>query len=266
MLKLICSTIWERKWPVLIYCGSSLLLLLIYVAIFPSMQAQTQQLIQILQSMPKAILSAFGSANITNFTLENLLVSKYFSLVWPLLAAILGISMAGNDVAYEVEKGTIEFLLAQPISRTKIYFARFLAEIFALAIFSALSTISVIPMAIAFHINYVAINYFKLFLMAILFAWTIYALSLFFSCLFSNKGRVYGVMGTIIIAMYVASLVATLKDSLDKLKYLSFFYYFTSNILVDGKFNWLAIILFSIIIIIFLVLGLVVFQKRDIAV
>jgi ABC-2 type transport system permease protein len=266
MAKLIWSTIWERKWPVLIYCASSVILLFLYISLYPSLQSQMQSLNQLMATFPKGVLTAFGITNLTNFTLESLLVSKQFGLVWPLLAGILGISLAGNDLAREIEQGTIEFLLAQPISRAKLYWSRFIAEISALIVFAAVSTLPAIPIAMAFHVDYIGVNYFKLFLVATLFAWAIYSMSMFFSALFSTKGRVYGVMSGIVVAMYVAFLLSTLENSLDKLKYFSFFHYFTANVLIDGKFDWLAMVVFSATIIVFTILGLIIFKRRDIAI
>ena len=267
MLKLIWATIKERKWPVLIYSTSSILLLLLYVALYPSLQSQNQQLAEVMKNMPESFLKAFGmsSSLLTNFTLESLLASKQFSLVFQVLAAILAISIAGNDLSGEIEKGTIEFLLSQPISRLKLYFARFLSGVVLLTFFVAVSTLLAIPLAEAFNVTYVASNYYKLFLVAELYSLAVYSIAYFLSALFSSKGRVYGISAGLITAMYIAYLFAALKDSLDNLKYISFFHYFSADVLFSGTIDKVGIFIFSLIIIIGIGIGAVIFKNRDIA-
>jgi len=268
MIRLIWETIKERKWSVIIYCLASILLLLLYVSLYPSLQAQSQQLAIVLKTLPEGLLKALGTApsQLTNFTLEALLGSKQFSLVFQMLGAILAISIAGNDIAGEIEKGTIEFLLSQPVSRLKFYFARFLSGVVLLTIFVAASTLSVIPLAAAFHVAYVASSYYKLFFMGELFTLAVYAFAFFLSATFSTKGRVSGIGAGLITLMYVAFIVSTLKDNLDKLKYISFFHYFSTEILTSGTIDRLGIWIFSTVIVLSATIGAIFFTRRDIAV
>lgn len=268
MINLIWETIKERKWPVIIYSVISILLLLLYVALFPSLQSQTQQLTEVLKSMPEGLLKALGSspAQLSNFNLEALLASKQFSILFQLLAAILAISIAGNDITGEIEKGTIEFMLSQPISRLKFYFARFFSGLILLTIFVACSTLTVIPMAAAFHISYQADIYYKLFFVALLYSSAIYAFAYFLSSVFSSKGRVYGISAGVVTFMYIAFLISALKDSLDKLKYLSFFHYFSPDILFSGNIDKIGVWVFVSTILLFVAIGAIYFSKRDITI
>jgi ABC-2 type transport system permease protein len=266
MIRLIWETIRERKWPVIIYSLSSALLLLLYVALYPSLQAQSQQLAEVLKTLPEGLLKALGSSSgqLSNFTLEALLASKQFSMVWQLLAAILAISIAGNDLSAEIEKGTIEFLLSQPISRLRLYFARFISGSILLIIFSAVSTLLVMPMAAAFNVAYNGEIYYKLFLVASLFSLAVYAIAYCLSAIFSTKGRVFGIGAGLITAMYVAFLVSSLKDNLSSLKYVSFFHYFSADLLYTDNIDKLGILIFVLTIVAGVGIGAAVFEKRDI--
>ncbi|MEI6144491.1 MAG: ABC transporter permease subunit [Candidatus Berkelbacteria bacterium] len=256
----------ERKWPVVIYSVVSLLLLILYIALFPSLQSQSQQLAEVLKTMPESLLKALGSsaAQMSNFTLEALLASKQFSILFQALAAVLAISIAANDIAAEIETGTIEFLLSQPISRIKLYFARFFSGSLLLIIFCILSTITVIPMAKLFHVDYSAIVYWRLLFVAILYSLAIYSFSYMLSAIFSAKGRVSGIAGGIVALMYVIFIISSLKESLDKLKYLSFFHYFSADVLYTG-IDKLGVWIFIAVIIICTATGAIIFDRRDIA-
>jgi ABC-2 type transport system permease protein len=266
MIKLIWANIKERKWTFIIYTVSSVLFLLLYVALFPSLQSQAQQLTEVLKTLPANLLKALGSdpSQMRNFTLEALLASKQFSLFWQMLAAFFAISIAASDLAGEIEKGTIEFLLSQPISRLKLYFSRFLSGSILLTIFTAASTLLVIPMSAAFKISYNASAYYKLFFVALLFALALYAIAFCLSAIFSTRSKVFGIGAATIITMYAAFLFSALKDSLDKLKYISFFHYLPPDLLTSGKIDNVGVWVFILTIIISVTIGAIVFQKRDI--
>jgi len=268
MLRIIWETMKERKWPVIIYCAASVLLLILYIALFPSLQTQSQQLTEVLKSMPDNLLKAFGSSadQLSNFTLESLLASKQFSMMFQLLAAILAISIAANDLSGEIEIGTIDFLLSQPVSRLKFYFARFLSGTFLLTIFVVLSTIVVMPIAGLFHVVYNPEIYWKLFVVAWLYTIAFYAFSYLLSVIFSAKGRVFAITAGMLTAMYAVYLISVLKENLDKLKYLSFFHYFSADIMYSGQIDKTGALIFIITIIGGLLIGAVIFDRRDILV
>jgi ABC-type transport system involved in multi-copper enzyme maturation permease subunit len=177
----------------------------------------------------------------------------------------LAISIAGNDLSGDIEKGTIEFLLSQLLSRLKLYFARFISGSILLIIFSAVSTLLVMPMARAFNVAYNAEIYYKLFLVASLFSLAVYAIAYCLSAIFSNKGKVFGFGAAIITIMYIAFLVSSLKDSLGSLKYVSFFHYFSADLLFTGNIDKLGILIFVLTIVAGVGIGAAVFERRDIA-
>ena len=268
MISIILTTIKERKWSVIIYSVLSVLFLWLYVALFPSLQSQMQALTAVLKSMPEGLLKALGSApsQLENFTLEALLNSKQFSMLFQLFAAILAFGIAASDLSGEVENGTIEFLLSQPISRLKLYFGRYISGLILLTVFVAASTLLVMPIAAAYHVAYVPSVYYKLFLDALLFSMALYSFAYFLSALSSSKGRVIGISAGVLVLMYAAFIVSALKESLDKIKYVSLFHYFPNEILNGGGIDKLGVWIFLGIIIVFTGLGAIIFKNRDIAI
>lgn len=266
MISIIFQTIRERKWSYAIYIAISVLLLLLYVALFPSLQSQSQQLAEVLKTMPANLLKALGSSadQLSNFTLEALLASKQFSFPFQMLAIILGVAVAGTDISGEIENGTITFLLSQPVSRMKLYFSKYLAEVMMLTIFVAASTLVVIPLAVLFHVDYNAGIYFKLFWVAELFTIAVFSFSYMLSALFSTRGKVFGIASGLFALMYIVFIFSAIKESLDKLKYLSFFHYFSPDILYSGTIDKLGVGIFVAVIIVTTSIGAIYFVKRDI--
>lgn len=267
MINIIWTTIKERKWGVIIYSVVSVLLLLLYISLYPSLEEQSQQLTEVMKSFSPELLKALGSSpeQLSNFTLEALLASKQFSAIFPFMAAILAIGIAGNDIAGEIENGTIQFILSQPISRLKFYFARYFANVILLTIFVAVSTVLTMPLASAYNVAYNGDIYPKLFLIAELFTIAVYSLGFLLSAIFSNKGRVVAIMAGVVTIMYIGFIVSVLKESLDKIKYISFFHYFSPDVLYSGNIDTISVCVFGSTIFLSIILGAIIFQKRDFA-
>jgi ABC-2 type transport system permease protein len=268
MISIIWTNIKERKTSVIIYIVISVLFLWLYVALFPSLQAQSQALGALLKSMPEGLLKALGSApdQLNNFTLEALLGSKQFSMTFQIFVAILTFGLAASDLSGEIEGGTIEYLLSQPISRLKFYFARFISAFILITIFVAASTLLVMPLAALYHVVYVSNIYWELFADGLLLSMALYSFAYFLSAMSSAKARVIGISTGIFVVMYGAFIVSALKDNLDKIKYISLFHYFPGEILNGGGIDKLGVWIFAIIIVLFTTLGALIFKKRDITI
>lgn len=267
MLTIIFRTIRDRKFSILSYSLASVGFLWMYVALFPSIQKEAARMSELLKSYPEALMKAFNIQDLNFDTLEKFLAMEQMSFVWPILVIILAVSYAGGSLASEIEKGTIEILLAAPLSRLKIYFSRYFAGFIILIFFNALSFFSVMPLAEIYDIKYVFKNYLTLFIMASLFSLAVFSISYFLSAIFSERSKVYVLAGGTLLLMYVLNVVALLKDNLKNLKYFSFFHYFDSSaVLIKNEVELTSVIVFCAVIFVFTVFGALWFNGRDIAV
>lgn len=268
MLKIFNRTIRDGKLGLLIYIVAAVIFLWMYVALFPSIKEKSANFNQILDAYPKDMMKAFNIeiSELSFNNLQSFLSMEYFSMVWPIMAIALVVSLAASALAGEIEKGTIVFLLSQPISRLSLFWAKYLAGLFSLAIFIVGSILVTIPLAAIYSIDFVAKNYLIVSALAFFFGAAIFSIGFFFSALFSEKGRVAFLTVGLVLVMYVLNVIANLKESLADLKYGSFFYYFDfKSAVVDGKINAESLWVFGAVIIVFALLAAVIFKKRDIA-
>ncbi len=269
MISLIKRAILDRKYQILIYSVASVGFLEMYIALFPSIQKQAQQMSKLLDTYPESFWKAFNidKATLTFDKLGPFLGMEQFNFVWPILAIVLMISFANYSLANEVEKGTIEFLLSQPISRLKMFFSRYISGIINLLVFSVLSILTIIPLA-AFHGIKIETNgVLALFLLSFFFVLAVYGIAILASAYFSEKGKASSLTAGILILMFVVNIVAGLKENLNDLKYFSFFYYYNPTLAMDkGQFISGAIIVFTGVALITTLLAALWFNKRDITV
>lgn len=105
------------------------LLIALFMSMFPSMKdSGMQELVNTkMEAIPKAMLEAFNLKDVTDFSKLNqyfAYVFQYIFIAGCIYAGILG----SKSLIKEESEGTIEFLYAQPVSRTKIVTMKLLSS------------------------------------------------------------------------------------------------------------------------------------------
>ncbi|MFH0819275.1 MAG: ABC transporter permease subunit [Patescibacteria group bacterium] len=267
MLTFFLNYIKDKKISIIVYCIAAAALVWMYVAMYPSILEQAADFQKAFSSYPTELFTALGVETLSFDTIENFLAMENYSIMWPIMMMFLSISLAGYGLVREVEKGTAEIILSRPVSRLSIFFSRYLAGLVALIIFTAVSVYSIIPFGKIYNIEYNLSHHNNIFILSVLFMFAIYSLAMMLSAIFSEKGKVYGAMGGILVLMYAINIFASLKDSLENLHYASFFYYYKFNdALIDGVLSTESVLIFLIAGVVATAIGAWWFNKRDIAV
>lgn len=265
MWSIFLRTINDRIKIMLLYIVSGVGLLWMYIALFPAFKNQSAGIESMMSAFPESFMKAFNFDVKSFTTVEGFISTEQFSFVWPLLVMFIAIGFSGSVLAGDIEKGTMELMLSQPISRIKQFFARYLAGLFMLLIFVFISVLSAIPLCEIYDINYQFDNFITMLVLSILFSWAVFGLALLFSTIFSDKGKVFFASGMVLVVMYVINIVSALKDSLSDLKYFSFFYYFNPpKALVQNSIDSWSYLVFGAVILITTLYGALYFNRRDI--
>ncbi len=257
----------DKKTMLIIFCLAAIAMVWMYVAMFPSIQEKSADFDKLMEAYPQEILQAMNIETLSFERIENFLAMENYSIIWPLLMFFLAISLAGFALVREVDSGTAEILLSRPLSRSKIFLARYLAGLVSLVVFTLVSVYAIIPWGEIYKVDYDLGGHSKLLLMNLLFAWAIFSLAMLCSAWFSEKGKAYGAISGLLVLMYVFNIIAGLKEELEDLHYASFFYYFNYfDALVNGELAWLNIAVFVGTALISTIISWLIWQKRDLAV
>lgn len=212
-------------------------------------------------------MKAFGVETVNFGSIESYLAMEQFGIIWPLMVSFLMISLAGIMLAGEIEKGTSEILLSRPVSRLQIFWSRYLVGIAVLIVFILCSVMATIPFAKIYNVDYSLNNFWTLSAACFLFGWAIFSIAFMFSAMFSERSRVYMLTGGLLVLMYVIKIISALKESLENLKYFSFFYYYDANrALVENIIDGKVWVVFISVAVTCTLIGMLVFRKRDVAV
>lgn len=267
MWHILWQTIKDRKVSLGVYCIAAAVFVWMYVALFPSMLEQAATFEEAFSNYPSELWAAFGIEELSFSTIEKFLAIEHFSLVWPIMILFLLISIAGNSLAGEVERGTAEIVLSRSVSRLRIFFGKYLMGIVALIVFTLFSVWSVVPLSQLHGVTYEPLNYVYISVLGLLFGWAVLGLAFMFSSFFSERSKAYMATGGTILIMYVLNIAATLKDSLSGLKWFSFFHYYDhSAALVERHISIEAILVFAGVALITAAIGAWWWRKRDIAI
>lgn len=268
MLSLIIQTVKKRRNLLLSCTAIAVSFVWMMVAVFPSFSGKAEQMTKAFENYPDAMLKAFNIEMDSFLTsLEGFLAGENFSIMWPIILIVLALAFASSTIAGEIDRGTIEILLAQPISRIKIFLSKYFAGLIMLLIFVFASVFSAVPLALLYNVDFNLQSYLAISILGTLFGFSILGISIMFSSIFSEGGKASSAVGGILILMYALNIIAAFKESLGNLKYFSFFYYFDHNAaMLHNQIDAAAAIVFLSVGIVCASIGAVAFVKRDIAV
>lgn len=257
----------DRKYFLLAYNLFALVFMWMFVGFYPSIRDEADRFNELFEAYPQGMFEALGIENVVFTSMESFLALEYYSIIWPLLAVIMFIAFAGKSLAGEVEKGTAELILSKPVSRMKLFLARYGAGAAILIIFTFISVMSIVPLAAPYDIDLVIEAHWKVGFLSLLFGWSILSLSMMFSAMFSERSRAYMSVGGLFLVMYMITIASRMVEKAENLQYASLIYYFDYNqALMELVINWTSVAVYIAVAVISFVVGLLWFIRRDIAV
>jgi ABC-2 type transport system permease protein len=257
------KTLRDQRRPLLWWSLGLVTLTLITILYYPAVRA-TPALNQMMQDMPEGLRSLFGGGDIVSPA--GYLTAELFALMVPLLFLIYAVNLGVGAIAGEEERGTLELLLALPVSRRRVVVEKFAALVGLLA---ALSLVLWLTLWLGARSVDMAIGGDRLAAATTntaLLALTLGALGLALGAGTGRRGLSLGICAAIAAGGYVWNGLAPLVEALAPLRRLSLFYYaLASEPLRNGLDPGHAAVLGGTTVILFAV-ALLGLDRRDVAV
>jgi len=269
MLAVIMRTIKDRKWSILVYILAGILFVWMYVGLFPTFADKKDEFKQVLDAYPESIMETFGVKDAAAIfdSIENFIAVENYTFLWPIMLIALAVSLGGYSIAGEIEKKTIETLLSEPISRLRLFWAKYMTGLALILFFIVVTVMSVIPLCELHNVEYNTMSHITMLGLGALFGWAIFSITTLFSTMFNERSKPFFFSAGILILMYALNIVASLKDSLSDLQYFSFFFYFDPvRALTEQTITWEALLVFGGISIVTTIAAAIIFDKRNITV
>ncbi|MDQ3508195.1 MAG: ABC transporter permease [Actinomycetota bacterium] len=214
---------------------------------------------QIMSAYPPELMDAFG---ISDFgTIEGFLHGQIFNLI-PLAIAFFPILALSSAIAGAEERGTIDVLLGNPIPRWQLvvgsFFATAVSLLFIVAIMGGLMYGSAILMDVELDFAASVEGVLNLWPLSMFFG----GLALLCSAIFHRRALAIAVPGFVLLAMYLADTLGRVSADLEVYRDFSVFYCYGAAI-TDG-IDWANFFGVSGVAVLFALLAIVVFRRRDI--
>jgi ABC-2 type transport system permease protein len=230
---------------------------------YPTVRDQGEEMQKLLESYPPQMQAFFG--DMSDFTTTaGYLRAELFSLTLPLLFIIYAIGRGADLIAGEEERGDLEFLLANPVSRARVAVEKAAALAIVAAGLGALAWVVLYIGDLALATDVGAARFAAACSMVVLLAWSFGALALSIGAATGRKGIAVATASGAAVLAYLLDALSRLAPSIEAARYASpFYYYGAGNPLVNG-FDLSAMVILLALTLGIGVVGLVRFDRRDI--
>lgn len=236
------------------------------MAVVPLMYLPSYQSLKEQGSLNIKQSSLYDAMGMGDFgTAAGYLHSTIFAMMGLLLIVIFAVTM-GTRSATQEESGTLDLLLAQPISRASLIRQRFAALATQIAIVTAALGLSVLAGAKAGKMDIPAGNILAAVLGLGLLGLAVAALTQLVGAVTGRRAQTLGFAALLVLAGYLANSLGGIVDGASWLKNLSPFYYAVGDSPLVNGWNIGHLAILAVLAAAAVALSLTVFERRDLAV
>lgn len=260
------KTIWDRRKGFVWWAIGMLAITAITVAFWPTIQKDSEALLQLMENLPEGMLGLFGANSAVDFlTGPGFVNSRVFASVGSFIAIFFAISMGTAAIAGEEDQGTLDMLLANPIPRSRVVLEAFGAQALLTTALAALVWVALMVFNPILDVGLSLAGTTAASVGMVLLALSFGSLALMIGALTGKRSLTTGVAAGVTIATFFINGLAPLIDSIAWTQRLTPFYWMLDhNPLVNG-FQWELLVLVAAIAA-FVAVAVWGFRRRDVTV
>ncbi len=262
MKPIIRWSLWERRWGALGWSIGISAYIAVNIMVYSSISGQAKALNQALNNLPAGAKALFGGSDFLSPI--GYLNSKLYYLILPLLFIMLALTLTRHLLSQEEDSGTLELLLARPISRGRLLLAKLLASFIILV---GVGIVTLLVTIICAESTHYGIAWLRLaeattmtVLMSLLFgavAWMLVGLGRF------GKLTSLAAAGALALASYLFSSLEGFASWLEWPAKLLPYHYYQPTAILQGTYNWWNAVGMAIATLVLLALAYLAFRHRD---
>lgn len=259
------KTVWEQRRSILWWILGLVALAVLTVAVYPSIRDQPG-ISDIADDYPDALLALLGiEPGEDLFSPAGYIETQLYANWIPLVFLIFAIGAGTRAIAGEEDKGTMDSLLANPISRSRIVVEKFWAMVLWTSSLAAGLFVVILVGNYAVDLDLkpegvLSIN-LALLLLAVLFG----AIALAIGAVSGRRSFTLGVTSALAVFTYFLFGLAQVVSWLEPFRFLSPFHYFLHPNHLLGGFAWGTQALFVVLIALAVAVAVWGFERRDVA-
>jgi ABC-2 type transport system permease protein len=236
---------------------------LMMVSLFDSI-VNIEGIEELLANYPPELMAFFGDS-MTGFTSPEGYIDLYYFFYMPVIIGIFAVSVGASLLVGDEEKGTLDLILAYPVSRTALFWGRWLGFAAATAVILFISWLSWTIPAGSVGLDLTWLELLRPFipLLAILLFWG--GLALLLSYFLPSARAASMTTGSLLVANFLLNGLANANEDLTAVTEYLPLHFFQSGDAIGGiNGRWLTGLLAAAVA--FALLAWLRFQRRDIRV
>ncbi|WP_066047269.1 ABC transporter permease subunit [Robertmurraya korlensis] len=246
----------------IIWTISLMVLVLFFMALFPSFTKDAEQVNELLKTLPEALRKAVG-IEIGSFT-SILGFYSYVFMYITLCGAIQAMMIGASILSKEVREKTVDFLLTKPVSRSTVIVSKLSAAFVSIAITSLFFVLWAYFIALYvrtddFNEQAFFLLSFTLFFVQVMFL----AIGVIASMLLPKLKSVLSIsLGVVFAFFFIGMFGSTVGEA--SVRYITPFKYFDSMYIIkNSQYEWSYLIVGLMWVITALVASFFIYTKRD---
>ncbi len=269
-LSLFLSNLKLSRGTLIAWCGLIALYGVFAAYLYPVVSKSNMDYISYIAALPEAMRVAAGLGNIDVGSLTfnaDTFVAVEFLMFWPLIVCFFAI-FAGVSISREVERGTLDLLLAQPVSRTRVLLSKYANLLVGVLLITAASWLGIAVGAPLAGVSINLGNQALALLQGLLFVAAIGSYTLLASVIFLEPRKALAASGVITAGMYILNfIVPLLSHRFTWLAEVSFFHHYNAvQVVRSGALDWTSVIIFAAAFVVCSAASIMIFRKRDLSV
>lgn len=235
------------------------------IAVYPTVR-DNPDLNRLVEDYPEALKAFIAFGGDLDYTSgAGYLGSELFSFMVPLLLLVAAVGAGARAIAGEEERGTLDLLLANPVSRRRLVAEKVGALAGEIALLSVVLWLSLVVGVEIVGMDVTVAHLGAATTSAALLALAFGAIALMVGAATGHRGMAIGVAAAGAVAAYLVSSLAPLVDFLESARTISPYYHYVAS---DPLRRGLALDHAGVLLVLALlgaVLAAVAFERRDLA-
>jgi len=265
MLEITTFEARRRVRGTLLLSGSLLAFAGLVIALFPSIKDSGVDFEAYVESFPPEVQSAFLGGTAVDFTqIEGFLAVELYQWLWLLVLGVYFAYAAASTIAGEAESGSLDLLLVNPVSRTRVVVGKFLSLVPSVIAVNALVLAGTYLMVGFIGEEIDLTDLLTLHTLSVVYLLACAALGLLASVLFDTPRRAQTVGIGAVFAMFLVDSL-TFDTDYEWVGDPAFSRYFDPTaILVNGEVDWDGIAILLAVTVLLVVVAAEYFERKDV--
>lgn len=224
------------------------------------------EIARLTENYPPEMIAMFGGDDVSFATVGGFFQVEYLGLMWMIIVASAVVLYAGRAFSGEIGSGTMELLLAQPLSRTRVAVTR-VAALAGYALVLNFATFAPIRVfGPAYGIDLSTGTYLTLAGLGTLFILAVGGFAMLLSSAFRDSGKPTAIASGVLLTFWIADLVGNVSEAAEVLDPVNIVSYWQPGAILNGApASSGAWWLFGLLALTTLAGSVVVFSRRDVS-